>query len=78
MELTNQQLYGILAIIFGIILPIIWQLGRKIIFTYLNRLRLVESFTTKNRILEIWYRRHIVTTLILIGIGIIFAILSLF
>ena len=79
MEWTNSHYYYILASLFGIVFPIIWEKGiRPKIFSILEQSTLVESERLKNRILGQIHWRYRVITFGLIGLGIIFGFMGLF
>jgi len=78
LELTNQQFYGILALVFGVILPVIWQFTKKTFYGFLEKSVLVESERIQNKIIGFLYNRHTLVTFILVKIGVIFALISLF
>lgn len=78
LEITLQQTYAILSLLFIAVFPLVWEKGiRPQIWPILDRSGLVESFRRRNLILSQLYHRHLIITVILIGIGVIFGILSI-
>jgi len=78
-EWSNSHYYYILASLFGIVLPIIWEKGiRGLIFPILEQSTLEEAWQPKFRILNLFYYKYRIITFVLVGVGIIFGFLGLF
>ena len=77
-EIALYQTYAVLSILFLAVFPIVWEKGiRPQILPTLEKSTLLESQRVRNRFLSQFYNRHFMITIILIGIGVIFGILSI-
>jgi len=78
MEITLQQTYAIISILFMAPFPIMWEnVIRPQISLYIDRKTLVEYYRRWNLFLGQLNYRHSVVTSILVGIGVIFGVLSI-
>ena len=77
-EITLQQIYGILSIFFLVVFPLVWEKGiRPQILPTLEKSTLLESERIRNRFLSQFYNRHFTIIVILLGIGVLFGILAI-
>jgi len=77
LDLTNQQTYQILVVIFPIIAFVWEKFLRNMLLPFLEKSTLVESTRRRNLFVGWMYQKHILITSILLGISAIFGILSI-